>query len=167
MADGNQIGASYPTADYFYLNVHKMAGRPEALEAWLDDVSWYWNFHSAPEALTPNGINEAELGPDCPGGKQPFSGKAWYEIFFTAYAGVDVTIDGLALRPTPVKEPVEIRNLVLAGRRVDIRISGRGTRGIRVKLNGKPVADPGRIPFSALRPGTNRIEAIRTGKKAG
>jgi hypothetical protein len=166
-SDGNQTQQYFPVVEPFYWNVMSLAGKARELAAWTKNVKWYWDRFTIPEGLTFDAVNAGDLAPDCPGGKQPFSGKAWYEIFFTAYAGVDVTIDGLALRPTPVKEPVEIRNLVLAGRRVEICISGRGTGGIRVKLNGKPVADPGRIPFSALRPGTNRIEAIRTGKKAG
>lgn len=105
-----------------------------------------------------------DLTPDCPGGKQPFAGKAWYELFFTAYAGVDVGIDGLSLRPTPVSEAIEIGNLVLAGRRVDIRIGGRGAGGLRATLNGKAVADPGHIPFSAFKAGANRIEVVRGGR---
>ncbi len=55
MADGNQLGSSYPTSDYFYLNVHKLIGDDYALKAWLGDVEWFWRHHTAPEAFTAGG----------------------------------------------------------------------------------------------------------------
>ena len=150
MADGNQIGASYPTADYFYLNVHKMTGRPEALEAWLDDMSWYWGYHSAPEALTPNGINEAELGPDCPGGKQLQAITCWYASLYQGLAGIDIDHEGLTLTPWG-ERPVDIRGLKLRDACIDLSISGQGNHIGELKLNGKPLPTGSRkIAWSEL-----------------
>ena len=77
MADGNQLGSSFPAADHFYLNIHKLAGDPTALEAWMGDVEWFWRRHTAPEAFTPEGENEDALGPDNPGCKQLQAVTTW------------------------------------------------------------------------------------------
>ncbi len=162
MADGNQIGASYPTADYFYLNVHKMTGRPEALEAWLDDVSWYWNYHSAPEALTPNGINEAELGPDCPGGKQLQAVTCWYACLYQGLAGMDIDHEGLTLTPWG-DHPVEIRGLKLRDACIDLSINGKGNHIGALKLNGKPLpAGSRKIAWSELAGERAGLELTRS-----
>jgi hypothetical protein len=128
----------YPTADYFYLNVHKLMGRSEALEAWLDDISWYWNYHSAPEALTPNGINEAELGPDCPGGKQLQAVTCWYACLYQGLAGIDIDHEGLTLTPWG-ERPVSIKGLKLRDACIDLIINGKGNHIGELKLNGKPL----------------------------
>jgi len=162
MADGNQIGASYPTADYFYLNVHKMTGRPEALEAWLDDVSWYWGYHSAPEALTPNGINEAELGPDCPGGKQLQAVTCWYACLYQGLAGIDIDHEGLTITPWG-ERPVEICGLKLRDACIDLTINGKGNHIGELKLNGKPLpAGSRKIAWSQLAGEGTVLELTRS-----
>jgi hypothetical protein len=165
LSDGNQAQAYYPVVEPFYRNVMSRALKGKELAAWSDNVRWYWDRFTIPEGLTFDAVNASDLTPDCPGGKQPFAGKAWYELFFTAYAGVDVNVDGLALGPTPVETPIDICNLVLAGRRVDIRIRGRGTGAPRATLNGELVADPSRIPIEALGTGVNRLEVKRTARR--
>lgn len=160
LSDGNQGAAGYPVIEPFYWNVMSLAGRGRELERWAATMEWFWDANTIPEGLTYDAVNAGDLTADCPGGKQPFAGKAWYEAFFTAYAGLDVDIDGLVLRPTPVSAPMAIRNLVLAGRRIDLRISGSGKK-LAVTLNGRRLPPGGRIPLSALRAGTNRITAVR------
>ena len=53
MADGNQLGSSYPVADHFYLNAQKLVGNVSGLKQWQGDVEWFWGYHTAPEAFTP------------------------------------------------------------------------------------------------------------------
>lgn len=162
MADGNQIGASYPTADYFYLNVHKIMGRPEALDAWLDDVSWYWSIHSAPEALTPNGINEAELGPDCPGGKQLQAVTCWYACLYQGLAGIDIDHEGFTLTPWG-ERPIEIHGLKLRDVYIDLSISGKGNYIGELKLNGQELpAGSHKIAWSELTGDRVTVELVRS-----
>jgi len=164
MADGNQIGASYPTADYFYLNVHKLMGRSEALEAWLDDISWYWNYHSAPEALTPNGINEAELGPDCSGGKQLQAVTCWYACLYQGLAGIDIDHEGLTLTPWGDRT-VDIRGLKLRGACIDLSIRSKGSHIGELKLNGKALPTGSRkLAWSELAGKRAALELTRSEK---
>lgn len=161
LSDGNQCSAFYPVIEPFYRNVMSLAGRKREIENWPEVVAWYWRRNTIPEGLTFDAMNAGDLTPDCPGGKQPFAGKSWYELFFTAYAGIDVGIGGLSVRPTPVSAPIVLRNLCLGKRRLDVRIGGVG-RDVRVTLNGRMVPDPARIPLSALGRGRNRLSIVRT-----
>lgn len=166
LSDGNQATAGYPVIEPFYWNVMSLAGRGRELARWTDNVTWFWDTNTIPEGLTYDAINAGDVVADCPGGKQPFAGKAWYELFFTAYAGIDVDIDGLVLRPTPITTPLRVRNLVIAGKRIDLSIRGRGGKSLSITLNGRRLGTVARIPLTALRPGTNRISALRSSRSA-
>lgn len=161
MADGNQLGSSYPTADYFYLNIHKLVGDAYGLNAWLGDVAWFWRHHTAPEAFTPEAENEAELGPDNPGGKQLQAVTCWYAGLYTGLAGMDVDHEGLTLTPWGDR-PVGIRGLKLHGVSLDLTIRGKGNHLGSLTLNGKPLpAGSRKIAWSALQGATAKLELVR------
>ncbi len=162
LSDGNQCQAFYPVIEPFYRNVMTLAGRRKEIEAWPKVVEWYWLRNTIPEGLTFDAVNASDLTPDCPGGKQPFAGKAWYELFFTAYAGIDLDINGLAVRPTPVTAPVEISDLSVGGRPLSVKITGKGAGGVKATLNGKPLSSPIRIPLDALDKKRNTLAVTRT-----
>lgn len=164
MADGNQLGSSYPTADYFYLNAHKLVGDSAALTTWLGDVDWFWRHHTAPEAFTPEAENEAELGPDCPGGKQLQAVTCWYASLYMALAGLDFDHEGLTITPWGDR-PVSIRGLKLRGSSVDLAIGGRGNHVGSLTLNGEVLpAGSRKIPWPALAGGREVIELVRSEK---
>lgn len=165
MADGNQLGSSYPPVDYFYLNVHRLLGEERAAAAWLRDVEWFWRHHTAPEAFTPEADNEEELGPDNWGCKQCQCCTTWYASLYTGLAGLDFDHEGLTLTPWG-SVPVSIRGLrVRRTTSVDLTITGRGNHIGRLKLNGRVLpAGSRKIGWSALRGKTARLELVRTTK---
>jgi hypothetical protein len=164
MADGNQLGSSYPTADYFYLNIHKLVGDDYGIKAWLGDVGWFWKHHSAPEAFTPEAENEAELGPDNPGCKQVQAITCWYSGLYMGLAGMDFDHEGLTLTPWG-EMPIDIKGLKLHGVSVDLKISGRGTNIGSLKLNGKLLpAGSRKISWSAFKGKTAKLELVRSVK---
>lgn len=164
MADGNQLGSSFPTADYFYLNVHKLVGNDYGLKAWLGDVDWFWRQHTAPEAFTPEADNESELGPDNPGCKQLQAVSCWYASLYTGLAGMDFDHEGLTLTPWGDR-PISIRGLNLHGHSVDLEIKGAGSHVGSLKLDGKTLpAGSRKIHWSQLKGKRARIELVRSRK---
>lgn len=161
MADGNQLGSSFPTADYFYLNVHKLVGEPRALASWLDDVAWFWRHHTCPEAFTPEAENEAGLGPDNPGCKQTQAITCWYAGLYAGMAGLDVDHEGLTITPWG-DCPLDIRGLKLRGVSLDLRIRGRGPHVGSLKLNGQVLpAGTRKLAWDQLRGPAASLELER------
>ncbi len=162
MADGNQLGSSYPTADYFYLNIHKLVADDYGLRAWLGDVDWFWQHHTTPEAFTPEAENEAALGPDNPGCKQTQAMTCWYAGLYVGLAGLDFDHEGLTLTPWGDRK-IDIAGLKLHGLSVDLHISGKGNHIDSLKLNGVPV-NPGthKIAWADLTGDTAVIELVRS-----
>lgn len=162
MADGNQLGSSFPTADYFYVNVHKLVADATALPKWLGDVAWFWRHHTAPEAFTPEAENEELSGPDNHGGKQLQAVTAWYSCLYQGIAGLDLDHEGLTVTPWG-DMPVDIRGLRLRATVIDLTISGSGPHLASLKLNGKALPTGTRkIPWSTLSGKRSRIEVVRT-----
>jgi len=154
MADGNQLGSSFPAADHFYLNVHNLVGDPAGLAAWSGDVEWFWLHHTAPEAFTPEAENEEALGPDNPGCKQLQAVTTWYTGAFTGLAGMEFDHEGLTFNPCG-RTPIEIKNLRLRGCAIDLKVSGSGASLKSLKLNGRE-----------LGPACHKIGWDMLGKKA-
>ena len=162
MEDGNQLGSSYPTADYFYLNMQKLIGDERGVKTWLGDVEWFWRYHTAPEAFTPEAENEDEFGPDNHGGKQLQAVTAWYSSVYTAIAGMDFDHEGLTITPCG-DIPVDIKGLQLRGISVDLKISGCGKHIASISLNGKQMPSGTRkISWSKFKGDTASLEVIRS-----
>lgn len=167
MADGNQLGSSFPAADTFYLGVHKAAGQPRALDVWLGDVEWFWNRLTAPEAFTPEAENEDDLGPDNAGCKQTQALGTWYTGLYYGLAGLDFDHEGVTFTPWGDR-PLEIRGLMARGKSLDIAISGRASHVGSIRLNGR-LWPKGlyKIPWSAMKGRKVRIEFHRTQNPPG
>ena len=164
MADGNQLGSSYPAADNFYMHIHKIVGDTYGIKAWLGDVEWFWRRHTAPEAFTPEAENEEDLGPDNVGTKQTQAVSAWYSSFYTGLAGLDFDHEGLTLTPWG-DMPLTVRGLRLHGVSVDLEISGSGTHIGSLKLNGKALpAGLRKIAWKDITGKSARIELVRAAK---
>lgn len=166
MADGNQLGSTFPTADVFYLNVQKLLARSSGLDRWLGDVEWFWRRHTAPEAFTPEAINEAEIGVDNAGCKQLQATSNWYFGFFTGLAGLEIDHEGLTLTPWGAR-PVSLKGLRLHGIAVDLEIKGKGDQAGSLKLNGQALTTGCRkILWSQLKGRTARIELVRSSTRS-
>ncbi|MDR1146331.1 MAG: hypothetical protein LBK71_09385 [Verrucomicrobiales bacterium] len=162
MRDGNQLGSSFPSADYFYLQAGKLAGRGEMLRAWLGDVEWHWHYHTQPEAFTPEAANEADFGPDNTGQIHSQTSATWYAAVFYGAAGLDFDHEGLTVTPWS-DVPVTIRGVNLRGTRTDITVRGRGNYLARLQLNGKTLpAGSRKIAWSQLTGRSARLEITRT-----
>jgi hypothetical protein len=162
MADGNQLGSSFPTSDYFYLNVHKLTGDDRALQAWLGDMRWFWSQHTVPEAFTPEAENEDELGPDNPGCKQLQAITCWYAGLTMGLAGMDVDHEGITFTPWG-ERPLEITNLKLRDTVLDLSITGTGNHLAAMTLDGETLS-PGtrKVAWSDLAGKHARLEIVRT-----
>jgi hypothetical protein len=141
MADGNQLGSSFPAADYFYLAAHKINGDAHGLATWMEDVKWFWSYHTAPEAFTPEAENEQGLGPDNIGAKQLQALSTWYASAFLSLAGLDFDHEGITINPWG-DIPVAINGLKIRGFSVGIRIRGQGRFLKELRKNGElqPIA---------------------------
>lgn len=167
MADGNQLGSSFPAADSFYLGVHKILADDSGLEKWLGDVEWFWQHHTAPEAFTPEAENEHELGPDNTGTKQLQALTTWYAGAYLALAGMDFDHEGINLTPWG-NRPLTITGLRLRGVSVDLEITGSGNHVGSLTLNGEAVpAGSRKILWSQLTGMTAPIELVRSQKPPG
>ncbi|MEI8196163.1 MAG: hypothetical protein WCI73_09670, partial [Phycisphaerae bacterium] len=164
MEDGNQLGSSYPAADYFYVNVHKLLGDAAGPKAWLGDVEWFWHYHTAPEAFTPEAENEDVGGPDNHGGKQLQAVSTWYSCVYNGIAGLDFDHEGLTITPWS-NMPVKILGLRLHGVSIDLRIGGQGKHVGSLKLNGKVLgAGSRKILWKDLKGKTARLDLVRSMK---
>ena len=162
MADGNQLGSSYPAADSFYLGVHKLVGDDTGLNAWLGDVEWFWRHLTAPEAFTPEAENEHELGPDNTGTKQLQALTTWYAGAYHGLAGLDFDNEGITITPWG-DGPLSVSGLRLRDISVDLEISGAGNHVGSLKLNGAALAAGSRkIHWSQLQGTPARIELARS-----
>jgi hypothetical protein len=162
MADGNQLGSSYPAADYMYLNVHKLVGNDTALKNWLGDVKWYWQHHTAPEAWTPEAENEEAFGPDNWGGKQNQACSTWYASLYIGMAGLDFDHEGLTITPVGDRR-IAIGGLRLRGKPVDFKITGQGAHLGALKLNGKALPTAlHKISWKQFTGKSAKIEIVRT-----
>jgi len=153
---GNQLIAYYPSwSEVFYRNTMRLAGRERELEKWFDDVEWFWHQHTLPEGFTYDAENEG-FTPDNPGCKQAFGGQAWYAVFFTAILGLAIDEQGLILSSTPLHKQMNVRGLIVRGKRIDIAVTGKGPDA-GISVNGERVDGPTvRIPFAHLK-ANNRI----------
>ncbi len=162
MADGNQLGSSFPAADAFYLNIHKLIGNDDGLKRWLGDVEWFWRHHTAPEAFTPEAENEGALGPDNTGCKQSQAVSTWYAGFYNGVAGLDFDHEGITVTPWG-SMPVDVRGLRLRGVSIDLKIRGRGTHLGSLRLNGKLLpAGLHKIAWNSFKGKSARIEVVRS-----
>jgi hypothetical protein len=162
MADGNQLGSSFPTADYFYLNVHKLLGNDVALKNWLGDVEWFWRYHTAPEAFTPEADNEDQFGPDNHGCKQLQAISAWYYSVYNGLAGLDFDHEGITITPWG-SAPVEIQGLRLRDCTINLKISGAGNHIASMTLNGTNLPSSSRkLLWKDIAGSTARLEIVRT-----
>jgi hypothetical protein len=162
MADGNQLGASFPPADYFYINVHKVIGDAKRLEAWLGDVEWFWQRHTVPESFTPEAENEHEVGADNQGCKQPQAISTWYASLYMGLAGMDFDHEGITLTPWGDRD-LSISNLKLRGVSIDLKISGSGNHIGSLKLNGKMLpAGSRKIAWATLKGKSAKIALVRS-----
>jgi len=167
MADGNQLGSSYPAADFFYVNLHKLLGDAAGLKTWLGDVEWFWKHHTAPEAFTPEAENEDEFGPDNHGGKQLQAVSTWYSCLYNGVAGLDFDHEGLTVTPWS-DIPVDIRGLSLRGTSIDLKIRGHGRHIGSLKLNGKALPEGSRkISWKDLKGTPARLDLVRSEKPPG
>lgn len=161
MADGNQLGSSFPAADSFYLGAHKLVGDEAGLRWWLGDVEWFWNLLTAPEAFTPEAENEEILGPDNLGGKQLQAVTTWYAGAFYALAGIDFDHEGLTISACGGR-PLRIEGWKIRGGTLDLEVSGAGPYLAELKLNGTPLPlGLQKISWSQLA-GHARLEWVRT-----
>ena len=162
MADGNQLGSSFPAADYFYLNMQKITANTRGLKAWLGDLQWFWQYHTAPEAFTPETENENLFGPDNHGCKQLQALSTWYSGLYNGVAGMDFDHEGITFTPWH-DIPLTIRGLVLRGKRLDITIRGAGEHIQTLQLNGRALpAGSRKIAWNMLRSPHSKLDLLRT-----
>ncbi len=144
MCDGNQCGAYYPVVEPFFRQVMKLAGRARELKTYVANVSWFWRGLTIPEGLTYDTDDEL---PDNPGCKQAFAAKAWLGIFYGSILGLEPGLEGLAVRPGPFVMETSVGNILIRGKRIDVRVSG-SSGAPRTQWNGRKFE--GVIPYEEM-----------------
>jgi hypothetical protein len=162
MRDGCNNGYYDPYVERFYVEVARLNRRRAGIDRFTRDVAWYWRQFTVPEAMTCEMENHG-VTVDDPGKQQLFSMKAWCSIFFHTLAGLEIDTEGLAFTACD-GEPIEVRGLAIRGRTLNLRVTGRGWQIDTLRLDGRPVPSPYRIPFAALKR-HSRIEVHRTASK--
>ncbi|MGE9295274.1 MAG: hypothetical protein ACQKBV_03185 [Puniceicoccales bacterium] len=136
MADGNQLGAYYPSVDRYYWNIMNRSRHADSANDFKRIVTRFWREHTYPEGLTHETEN-ADPAIDNPGCKQNFAASSWCCDAIELNLGLQVRLHGFSLNPLPHSSPFSMSGLVLRGKRISIQrmpYSG-GTKCIR--LNGE------------------------------
>jgi hypothetical protein len=149
MRDGNQFGMYMPVLENFYQQMMLLSKDPEPAAAWRENLAWFWNRLTVPEALACETVNHGATM-DNPGRKQAFCAKAWYSMFFHTIAGLDFDLRGIRFSPADAGD-MEIKNLTVRGRTIHLQIHGRGWNVGSLKLNGKHLGNRSFLPYSELR----------------
>jgi hypothetical protein len=149
--DGNQWLAYYPSwTESFFRGAMRAAGRGRELGQIVDVINWFWSRYTIPEGFTYDAENEG-FTTDNPGGKQPFGGQGLYGNFFRTIVGVEVDERGVIVTPSPARKELSVENLVVRGKKIDIKITGKG-RHAEITFNGKKLGPgPAIIPFRKLK----------------
>jgi hypothetical protein len=159
MADGNQLGAYYPSVDRYYWNMMNRTGCAEVTAHFEQIVTGFWKEHSYPEGLTHETVND-DPATDNPGCKQAFAAKGWCCDALELHLGLKVDLQGLTFNPLPDSRPFRVRNLTFRGKKLDVeRVNGRMAEEtpnaqvsdkVRYTLNGKPLSTP-RVRWNMLK----------------
>jgi hypothetical protein len=149
--DGNQWLAYYPSwTESFFRGALRAAGRGKELGQLIDVMNWFWSRYTIPEGFTYDAENEG-FTPDNPGGKQPFGGQGLHGNFFRTIVGVEVDERGVIVTPSPTQLPLTMEGLLVRGKKIDVKISGKG-KTPEITFNGKKLgAGPAIIPFRKLK----------------
>jgi hypothetical protein len=161
MYDGNQLGMYMPVVERFHREMMKASRDSQGIAELFDNMEWFWQQLCVPEALTCECENHG-ITVDNPGRKQAFAAKAWLSMFYQVAAGMNISTRGLSFSPCD-SPAIDIENLCVRGKALDIEIRGRGWKIGSLRLNGKTVPAPFTIPFSALKK-SNRIVIKRKQK---
>jgi hypothetical protein len=149
MYDGCQLGMSMAVVESFHREMMKLDHDAKGVGAMFENMEWFWDQLCVPEALTCECENHG-ITVDNPGRKQAFCAKAWLSMFYHVAAGINLTTEGLAFTACD-SEDIAISDLSIRGKKLDLKISGRGWKIGSLTLNGKPVPGPYTIPFSSLK----------------
>ncbi|WP_269522674.1 hypothetical protein [Coraliomargarita parva] len=134
MADGNQLGAYYPSVDRYYWNIMNRCGDQQSAEDFERIVTHFWAEHTYPEGLTHETENE-DPATDNPGCKQAFAARSWCCDAIELHFGLQVRLDGFTLNPLPSSKPFHISGLILRHKRISVqRVPSPGTE-LRIVLN--------------------------------
>jgi hypothetical protein len=164
--DGNQFGQHYPVGgDLLFLKSSALEGRQELLQRWLDWMRQFWDQNTVPEGVTVEAENEGPQYPDAPGGKQPFSGKAWYMGIINAILGVHFDAGGLTFGPG-LDRPVRLDGIFHGGRRWNIHTRGKGKYILSLRVNGRQVSATCKIPSDVAVAKSMNVEVVRSSKPA-
>ncbi len=161
--DGNQLGQQYQVNDLFFVKTQAHAGRQDLLKKWLGWLDQFWSQNTVPEGVTIEAENEGPLLPDCPGGKQPFSAKAWYMGILNAILGIHFDAGGATVGPG-LDQTVLVDGIYFAGARWTFRTQGKGRHILSLRVNGIEIAGTGKIPADVVKSKTIRVEIKRSAK---
>ena len=146
--DHNQLGQTWPITDVFDTMCMAAAGDQQILTQWIDEIAWFWEQLTVPEAYSVQTINDSGT-PDAPGGKQPFSAKSWYMAIIQSLVGVSVDLGGLTLGPG-LEEAAEIQRFHYQGSLIQISTEGAGKYPALLTVDGMTIQGSCKVPRSLL-----------------
>ena len=149
LADGNQLGAYYPVVDRTYWNAMNAAGRLDALADYRTIIRRHWRVLTYPEGQCSDVWNNdpADYSDEL-GNKQFFSAKSWLADALELNLGLKWSVKGLSFHAIGDGTPFTAENLTLRGKRLDVRLTGKGAVADYV-LNGVRLETPF-IPWPSL-----------------
>ncbi|MBC2602611.1 glucosidase family protein [Puniceicoccus vermicola] len=140
MADGNQLGAYYPSVDRYYWNIMNRCGHIGSADDFERIVTHFWNEHSYPEGLTHETEN-VDPALDNPGCKQAFAARSWCCDALELHFGLRVDLNGFHLNPLPSGNAFKVSGLMLRGRKISIERQA-SNEAMRIFLNDTEVDSP-------------------------
>lgn len=149
MQDGGQQGEYFPVTERYYWNVMNRARDVASLEDFRRIHGGYWRLITYPEGQTLEVENADILDfyEDNPGMKQLFTAKAWLASGLELWLGLEIGADGLRFHPMNDGKPFAVRDLLVRGRKLNVKMSGTGTHGT-MTFNGN--ACTGFVPYAAF-----------------
>lgn len=149
MADGVHCGSYRPCAVRNYWNLMNAVGDLGSLADFERILEAHWRTLTYPEGMLVEFANyDVRLNNDNPGAKQVFGAKAWLWDVLELHLGLRLLKDGLGFHAIADGRPFAVENLLVRGKRLTVRVTGRGTKAEYV-LNGRKL-DGAFVPYAAL-----------------
>ncbi len=137
-----------PVVESFHREMMKLAKDAEGVGQLFENIEWFWNQLCIPESLTCGYANHG-ITVDNPGRKQGFCARAWLSMFHHVVCGLNFDLEGVSLAPSDAGD-IMVENLLVRGKALSLSITGEGWGIESLNVNGKEIAAPYKIPYSAL-----------------
>jgi len=157
--DGSQLAMTMPVIENFYYEVMKASHNYAAGKELFNNMEWAWNQLTIIESLTCEYENHG-ITLDNPGRKQAFCLKALTTAFYRTISGIKLSCSGITFSVFD-SDDIAIYNLFIRGKKVDLKITGRGWQIKNLQLNNEELSPSSIVAYEKLK--EHNIISIKRG----